>query len=363
MAVAERSRTREVRVEPLDSREHVNRFLAGVRLNAPAKFFHTWDWGEFNRAIGYRVHRFAVRDCGSTIGATLMVEMKDRFGPYMYVPRGPAVDYSDRDQAECVLRAVIEQGRRLNPRAVCVRVDPALQNGSRETAVFQQLGFKPAGRFLQVERAWMCDLQATHERQLEWQKAHGMRSNLPRYLSRAEKEGVVVRHSDSPEDLEIFIEMLAHLDHRKNGIGAYPYDFYRRQLAALASSGLERIFIAEHNGHPLAAALVAVYGDEASYLWGASYDCERRLRAPHYMHFKIMRYAYERGCRRYNFWGVVSNKNHHPGYKGYGYSEFKRSFGGYVEHYQRAQDYPYRQIPYRLMNLNDRRRLRAFQLS
>ncbi len=116
------------------------------------------------------------------------------------------------------------------------------------------------------------------------------------------------------------------------------------------------------SGEPLASALIAIYGAEASYLWGASYDRQRELRAPHYMHFQIMRYAYEHGCRRYNFWGVVKDRNHRPDYRGYGYSEFKRSFGGYVELYQRTQDYIYRPIPYTLMYLNERRRLHISQL-
>jgi len=348
---------------PLTSPDQLREFLARPELRRYSTFFQTWEWGEFQLSRGCRIHRFGVHNAAKTLVATvLLVEELDRFGKILYAPRGPVTDYTDHAQAKAILKLLATEARKLVPQAVCLRLDPPILHNAKETAVFTQTGFRAAGKFTQVERSWMADLQPTAEAQLEWQKSHGLRSNIPRYLRRAERAGVTVRVSDKPADLEIFLKMITGLDSRKNGIGLHPLDYYRQQFAALAPAGFERVFICEKDGEALASAMITVYGSEASYLWGASTDQQRDLRGPHFMHFQIMRYAFEHGCDRYNFWGVVKDENHHPGYNGYGFSEFKRSFGGYVELYQRTQDYVYRALPYRLVALNDRRRLKRGQM-
>lgn len=280
----------------------------------------------------------------------------------MYGPRGPVTDYSNAAQTKAVLALLVKEGSKLAPKTVCLRLDPALVREDKQTGSFAAAGFKDAAKFIQVERPWIAELQPDWDSQIKWQAEHGMRSNIPRYLRRAEREGVTVRASDDPKDLEIFLKMITGLDQRKEGIGLHPLDYYRQQFAALAPAGYERVFIAERQGEALASAMITIYGREASYLWGASTDQQRELRGPHFMHFQIMRYAAEHGCDRYNFWGIVKDEHHHPGYRGYGYSEFKRSFGGYVEVLMRAQDFIYRPLPYRLNWLNDKRRLRSGQL-
>src|SRR5579884_4048161 len=349
-------------LQPLTSKEQLNRFLEEPERRPYATFFQTWEWGEFQRSRGHPIERLGVFDGSTLLATALTVEETDRFGPFLYSPRGPVVDYQDSSLTAKVLDLLRRELGRHASNPVCLRLDPALGKDSMATKPFRRLGFRDAGRFTQVERSWISELQPGWEEQIEWQRAHGMRSNLPRYLRRAEREGVVVRPGSNADDLETFLDMLHHLDNRKHGIGLQSREYYRLQFAAMAPSGYERVFIAEHEGRPLASALIAIYGNEASYLWGASYDRERELRAPHYMHFRIMRYAYEHGCRRYNFWGVVKPRNHHPGYRGYGYSEFKRSFGGNEELYQRSQDYVYRPLRYVLTYFNDVRRLRTAQL-
>ena len=89
MAVALGSGSLGLEIEPLDSRDRLNHFLNSDRVNPYPRFFHTWEWGDFNRGIGYKTHRFAIVESGDVIATVLMVEMTDRFGTYMYVPRGP----------------------------------------------------------------------------------------------------------------------------------------------------------------------------------------------------------------------------------------------------------------------------------
>jgi lipid II:glycine glycyltransferase (peptidoglycan interpeptide bridge formation enzyme) len=350
-----------VTLEPLTSKDEVIAFLAKPELRPYAEFFQTWEWGEYQKARGAPIHRLGAWVDGELV-ATIMVFLEgDRFGPYLYCPRGPAMDWSNVLRATHVLKAVRDRARELEPKAICLRCDPPLVYGSPDTVPFRTLGFRSAGRFVQIDRTWMADLQPSWDEQLEWQKEHGMRSNVPRYLRRAEHDGVVVRASAERKDLETFLRILHATSERKDGMWHNPIEWYRLQFQLLAPSGMQRVFIAEHEGEAVVAALVAIYGKEAGYLWGGSLDHKRDLRAPHYMHFKIMRYAQEHGCDRYNFWGVVKQENMRPDYHGYGYSAFKRTFGGYELLYQRTQDYIYKPLCYLPTYLNDRRRERISQ--
>ncbi len=138
------------------------------------------------------------------MATALVIDEEDRFGPFLYCPRGPVVDYNLSSRTDAVLNLLRRELRPLNSRAICLRLDPPVLAHSAATKPFRRLGFRPAGKFTQVERAWICDLQPDQHGQIEWQKTHGMRGNLPRYLRRAEREGVVVRSSSragGPGDL------------------------------------------------------------------------------------------------------------------------------------------------------------------
>jgi peptidoglycan pentaglycine glycine transferase (the first glycine) len=349
-------------VETLTSRSELDHFITRPEVTPFAKFLQSWEWGEYIQLLGKKIFRLAFRRGGELVATALVMDDDDRFGNYLYCPRGPLLDWTDVPLATEVLNRLRKTCRELAPHAVCLRVDPALPEGSPATAAYGALGFQRAGRFVQVERTWMADLQPTWERQLEWQKAHGMRSNIPRYLRRAEREGLVVRSSDDPADLEKFVNILRATSERKDGMSLNPLHYYARQFEALAPANLERVFLAEYEGKPICGAQIAFFGPEASYLYGGSLDEMRELRAPHYMHFKIMREAFERGCESYNFWGIVKEKNHKPGYKGYGYSEFKRTFGGYSVVFERTRDYIYKPLRYLFMYANDRRRFHVAQM-
>lgn len=337
-------------LRPLNSPQEYNLLLARPELAAFAKFYHAWEWGSFQESLGKTIHRLGIYDADKLVASALLIQERNRFGQFLYCPRGPLTNYADLNQTRAVLVQLIEYAK-LQPNIVYLRLDPAIPANRSETEIFSKLGFKPGGRwFVQVGRAWIVDIGGKSDDQLlQWLSEHGMRSNVPRYLRKAIRAGVTVRASEDPADLELFLKMLAALDKRKGGIGTFPPDYYRQQFAIMAPAGLEKIFVAELNGQPLASALIALCRQEASYLHGASYDIERDLHAPQYMHIEIMKYARDHGASRYNFWGVVGDDNFHPGHYGYGYSAFKKSFGGYVELYMPVQDYVFKPLPYQLV--------------
>jgi lipid II:glycine glycyltransferase (peptidoglycan interpeptide bridge formation enzyme) len=118
----------------------------------------------------------------------------------------------------------------------------------------------------------------------------------------------------------------------------------------MAPKGYEKLFFAEKDGQVLAACLIGIYGKEGSYLHAASTDIMRDLSAPHLLQYEVMKYiqANNPDAIKYNFWGIVSDKNRNTNHPRNGYSEFKRSFGGHKVEYIRARDFVYKPLIWRL---------------
>ncbi|MHB8718819.1 MAG: lipid II:glycine glycyltransferase FemX [Candidatus Dormibacteria bacterium] len=336
----------------LESREVLETFLARPEILRWARFQQTWEWGDYEAANGNRVERLGMWDGDRLQGTCLLVTKRDHIATFVHCPRGPVVDWDDTRLATAVVGALVAHVARSG--VAYLRCDPPLLRGSGQIAPLRSSGFRRAGRLAQVERAWMIDIDGRSDADLlAWMREHGMRSNIPRYLRRAERLGVEVRRSVSSQDMDTFIRLTGMLDERKGGIGMLPPAYYRRQLEAMGSTGRECLFVAEHQGEAVAAVLIAVFGGEGSYLHGASSSAHPELHAPHYLHWQVMRHLRDAGVRRYNMWGVVSDRHHRPGHRGYGFSEFKRSFGGYIEHYERSLDHPFNRLIYPLVWAKD----------
>lgn len=335
-------------VKLLENQTAYDKFLATPALKPHLTFMHTWEWGEVLRKESADFMRAGIYNGKKLVGAVQLIQRPLKVGGYFwYAPRGIAMDYSDPDSVTAAYRALNEF---IRPHGgAFLRVDPDILPDTPEEKALDALGPRPAAMFTQAERVWCVDLQQDEVSQLAWMKEHGMRSNVPYYLRRAARGGAVIRISDDPKDLAVLLKLLEGLRERKSMVGGSD-DHLRLQFKLLNPKQYEKIFIAEKDGDVVAAALIAIYGREASYLHGASTELHRELRIPHLMHIEIMKYLIENRpeVERYNFWGIVSDKNRKPSHPRNGYSEFKRSFGGYKEQYMRARDFVYNPIAWRI---------------
>lgn len=329
-------------------------FLEDKDNFAHLSFMHTWEWGEFMQQNALNFERVGVYDGENLMAVGQFVLKKLRFGTYWYCPRGLALNYTNQELVKTAYELIRKYFYKKQG-AGYLKMDPDIERGQPSELIIDSLNPKKAYIFSQAERVWVVDLQKNESELLVWLKEHGMRKKLPYYLRRAVKEGVTTRNSSSSADLEIFISMLNSLNTRKGGIGKHPDDYYRKQFAAMTPKGYEKLFFAEKDGQVLAASLVGIYGKEGSYLHAASTDIMRDLSAPHLLQFEVMQYIQVNnpGVIRYNFWGIVSDKNRNADHPRNGYSEFKRSFGGYKVEYMRARDFVYKPLIWRLAWLLD----------
>jgi len=58
------------------------------------------------------------------------------------------------------------------------------------------------------------------------------------------------------------------------------------------------------------------------------------------LQWEAIKEAKQRGCERYNFWGIADEKSKIKKHPWWGLSLFKMGFGGYRKEYVKTQDLP-----------------------
>jgi lipid II:glycine glycyltransferase (peptidoglycan interpeptide bridge formation enzyme) len=159
----------------------------------------------------------------------------------------------------------------------------------------------------------------------------------------ARRRGVTVRLTETPyAAIEEFYPMLQDTASR-NAFVIHASNYYREFLHLFDDDAC--LIFAEIDGMPVAGAVAAVFGDEAVYMYGASSTTARAHGAAFLLQHEAMRWARDRGARRYDLWGIpeydpessVSESGDRlagsAGNDRRGLFEFKTRFGGRIVHY------------------------------
>ena len=299
---------------------------------SPNTFLQSWNWGDFNAALGRKIWRLGLFENEKLIGICLLIKYSSRFGSYLYTPRGPILSWKNWKELDSILDKIKEVAK--EEKAIFIKTDPLLPAEAVIYKEFKKRKFISAETFIQVEDAWLLPLDKSEEELL-----NDMRKTT-RYLIRAEeKQGVTIEQSDKKPDAKAFVDLLYSTATRKGFIN-HPKEYYLKQFEILCAEDQEKIFISRKSGKVQAMAIIAFYGDSAYYLHGASLPAEKGSSVGYLLQWEAIKEAKRRGCKYYNFWGVVKDEHFHPGHPWYGFSLFKRGFGGFKYSYIRTQDFP-----------------------
>jgi Acetyltransferase (GNAT) domain len=131
-----------------------------------------------------------------------------------------------------------------------------------------------------------------------WKKTS---NNLFRNIRKAEKAGVRVREGQGESDLRDFYRLYLGTMRRHRSL---PRAWRQMKLdqAMLGPSGAFRLFIAEHESRPVAAAIFHAFGNTVDLLYNGSDDAARDLRPNFALYWHAMSWAMENGYRRFD-WG------------------------------------------------------------
>ncbi|MBI4435062.1 peptidoglycan bridge formation glycyltransferase FemA/FemB family protein [Candidatus Uhrbacteria bacterium] len=271
------------------------------------RFLQSWEWGEFQTAMGEQVRRDVFDDEGTVTGVAQWLERKlPGSGIYCYCPKGP-----------------IGVGQ--------------LQGGHKELF----LRIEPATpSFLQGAKK-SVDLSPTHTRitsltDTEETLLAQMHSKTRYNIRVAQKHGVVVEFGS--HDMDAVWNLFKQTSTRGE-FRLHDKRYYQTMIDSLATGDC-RAFLAtaSHAGDLLVANIMVDFGDTRTYLHGASSNQLRNYMGPYLLHWELIRDAKTRGLTYYDWWGVAPLEDSPPARGGArgggsthpwaGISRFKRGFPG-----------------------------------
>ncbi len=327
-------------ITEIKDRSKLNDFIS---RQEDGSLFQTWEWGEFQKAAGFKIWRLGIVT-GSNLEAAATVLKYDMPGGrwYLYAPR-LTQNVKRKTQNVKLLENIKEIGQKEN--CLFFRFD-SLRADSADKNWLKELGAVKAPKEIQPRNTIMVDLVPAEDEVLAQ-----MKSKWRYNIRLAEKKGVTVRESIAADDLDEFYR-LAEITARRDKFHIHERKYYQVLLNTLAPAGLARLFIAEYQGKILAASLVSFYKDTATYMHGVSSDENRNLMAPHLLQWRAMQAAKRRGCTRYDLYGVAPAESagalNHPWS---GITRYKEGFGGKRVDYIGAYDIVYRPFWYGVMKI------------
>jgi hypothetical protein len=278
-----------VEIDPLTDARY-EAFVAG---HERATAYHSGAWARIlSSAYGFRPEYLAIDGQSGELEGVMplmytrgVISGKRLRGLPVVPPAGPLGVTADREAAlvEAACRAADRRGARLMF---------ATRTGGYEQAV-------PGLSGRAKHPTWVTPLgDDADELRRSWKKGS---NNLFRNIAKAEKLGVTVREGTGEADLRAFYLLYLETMRRHRSL---PRAW--RQLALdqrlLGPRGEFRLFLAEHEGRVVAAAVFHAFAGAVDLLYNGSATSERDLRANFALYWHALRWAIESGHRHFD-WG------------------------------------------------------------
>jgi peptidoglycan pentaglycine glycine transferase (the first glycine) len=324
-----------------------------VTTHPQGHLLQTPAWGALKSRFGWSVERVALADTSQAPGSAIVAGAQILYrrlpfglGTLAYIPKGPLVDWEDTTQMTHLFTA-LDQAIRARG-ALALTVEPELPDAPEHAERLARAGLTPGASSFQPRRTLLVDLTPDEARILA-----AMKSKTRYNIRLATRKGVTVRQGQAA-DVETFNRLMA-LTGDRNRFGVHSPAYYRAAFELFDPGDRVVLFLAEHQGQPLAGLMAFALGDQAWYFYGASSDTQRHLMAPYAVQWAAMRWAKAKGCSTYDLWGVpdedeVTLEDQFTTRSDalWGVYRFKRGFGGRLARSVGAWDRVYRPLRYRL---------------
>ncbi|MEK3884892.1 peptidoglycan bridge formation glycyltransferase FemA/FemB family protein [Paenibacillus sp. PL2-23] len=284
----------------ITNQEERSRYERFIRMSPFASTTQDMAWSEVKSNW---LPLYVYLEEGGEIIAAMSVLMVNAVGDgkLAYACKGPVCDPRD---AELVHRLVQEAEAAVRAQnAFVLRLDPETVYDEGLCERYAELGYVLRSRNVSAKDTtqprfnMVLDLKGKSEQELLESFHHKTRYNI----RLAERKGVTTRYSAEKSDLELFHDLYVIMSNR-HGISYRPYGYFSRMLDAYRE--YTRVYLAEHEGETIAAAVAISYGDKTWYIYGASGNDKRNLMAPHLLQWEMIKWSVEQGKARYDFGGV-----------------------------------------------------------
>jgi lipid II:glycine glycyltransferase (peptidoglycan interpeptide bridge formation enzyme) len=154
-----------------------------------------------------------------------------------------------------------------------------------------------------------------------------MKSKWRYNVNLARRKGVTVVQDDSPAARQILYDLHVETS-RRDGFPLRPKHYFDDAWETMISAGYGHIFLACHEGRPLAGLLAFTFGSKVWYQVGASRTEGRNLMPAHLLQFHVMEWARQRGMIYYDLVAIPNVETIGPRDPMWGLYTFKAGFGG-----------------------------------
>ncbi len=307
----------------LITRETLEEYESFVQSHPKGNFAQSYLWGKQKPMWGWKA--IAVRGTDGEIKGSMavMIRKMPLVGrTLMYACRGPVCDLDDRETFSQLLEGAKALAK--ESRSYVIKIDPDVP--AENTAFAELLGSfgfrgKEGGKnFEAIQPKFVFRLNVKGKTEEEVQA--GFHQKWRYNIRVAQKKGVEVKICGK-EMVPAFADLMLTTGVRDGFVTRQP-EYFAAMLDNLAEHC--RLYMAFHEGRPIAGTLAIHYGDKVWYLYGASSNEDRNLMPNYLLQWEMIRWAIENGCRIYDFRGVSGDLSEDNPL--YGLYRFKKGFGG-----------------------------------
>ena len=335
-----------ITISEITNREQWNDFLTS---QPRGHLLQSYEWGELNQYLGGRIYRLGALDNGRMVGAMLLtisplpipVPFPGLRFHWLYCARGPTVERPDSP----ALAALIEHAHRIARRehAVVLRLEPNIADDDPDLDTWMKaytaLGFSTNPISVHGRRSWILDIRPSAEELLA-----DFKMTWRQNVRVAERKGVIVHEAKSDADFDAYYDLL-QVTSERDAFFIHSKDYHREILRTFAGKGDAVLYLAEHEGEPLAAKMLIRFGSWCWDMFGASSNNKRNLKATYLLQYRCIQWAKEHGCDYFDFRTIPEVLE--PGEEMWGVYEYKKGFGGFSRLNMPTQEYVYRPLIYK----------------
>jgi peptidoglycan pentaglycine glycine transferase (the first glycine) len=285
-------------------------------------------WAGLKAQLGWTVARVVVSRAGQIVGgAQLLLRSLPLAGAFAYVPRGPLCALDDPLLSRRVVDALHRAARARGVQYLIVQ--PPL-GGDVVARALVERGFRPTWLEPQPAHAVLIDLGRSLDDLLA-----AMKGKTRYNLRLGQRKGIAVREGGA-DDLDTFYRLLVATGQRQ----CFPVqsrEHFAEMWRLFAPPGHLKLFLAEHEGEAISAALTIPFGDTVTYKRGAWSGRQGNVHANEVLHWAALGWARANGYRYYDLEGIdaetarrVARGEVEVGAQPQSVTSFKLGFGGRV---------------------------------
>jgi len=302
--------------------------------NEAPSFLQSWEWGEVQKKLGYKIERLGIYDGKKLVGIAQVIKIIAKRGNMLFVPHGPIINLkSQTSNLKTFIELLLDYLKKIAKRENYdfIRIAPVFEDKGKHRQIFKELELHISPIYMHAERVWILDITKSEDNLLA-----DMRKTTRYLIRKAEKEGVVIEVRTDLQALDDFWDIYGKTASREH-FTPFSQSFIRHEFEEFFKTGNALFFLGKTDKDKRyeAGALIVFTPSTAFYHQGAS--LHSKIPVAYLMQWRAIQEAKKRGCTHYNFWGTLQQGRTPKSWGGL--SLFKQGFGGFQRDYVPTHDY------------------------